>query len=81
MQIGREEIFTDYPVIDELNIEEVMRLAMPIHEKNASKIDFLLNYEAGCQPLVRKEPKRYRPEIDCHCVDNVAKILPKLWHC
>lgn len=75
MQIGREEIFTDYPVIDELNIEEVMRLAMPIHEKNASKINFLLNYEAGCQPLVRKEPKKYRPDIDCHCVDNVANEI------
>ena len=75
MQIGREEIFTDYSVINELNIEEVMRLAMPIHEKNASKIDFLLNYEAGCQPLVRKEPKKYRPEIDCHCVDNVANEI------
>lgn len=75
MQFGREEIFTDYPEINELNIAEVMRKAMPIHEKNSARIDFLLNYEAGYQPLVRKEPKKYRPEIDCQCVDNVANEI------
>lgn len=72
MQYGRQKIFTNQIEITDGNISDVMREAMAIHEKNVRRMNFLINYEAGNQPIVRKEKKKYRPEIDCKCVDNVA---------
>lgn len=70
MQIGRAEIFTDQAKIDEKNIIEVLKAALAVHEGNVSKCDYLLNYDAGFQPLNRT--KTYRADINCECVDNVA---------
>lgn len=70
MQIGRIEIFTDFPVIDETNIIEVLKDAFARHQENFNRYNFLLNYDAGVQPIVRT--KAYRPDINCECVDNVA---------
>lgn len=70
MQFGREEIYTDVVSVTKQNIAEIMRNAVPIHDRNSTRIDYLLNYEAGHQPILRK--KTYRSDIDCHCVDNVA---------
>lgn len=67
---GRRKIYTDVPVITSDNIIQVLQKAMAEHGINAQEANYLLNYEAGCQPLQRK--KTYRPEIDIHCVDNVA---------
>lgn len=67
---GRKRIFTDYPVIDSSNVIEVLQEALVAHGQNVEDENFLLNYEAGIQPLVRK--KTYRPEIDIEVVDNVA---------
>lgn len=70
MQIGRIEIFTDAKEITAENIIDILRDAYAKHTQNVVKYDFLLDYEAGHQPLTRK--KTYRSDIDCTCVDNVA---------
>lgn len=70
MQIGRKELFTDVSEITYENVISILRNAFPKHQTNANRINFLLEYEAGNQPITRK--KKYRSDIDCHCVDNVA---------
>ena len=70
MTYGREEMFTDVPYITNENIQEVLRKAISTHRRNVARIDYLLNYEAGYQPLMRT--KQYRKDIDCECVDNIA---------
>ena len=69
---GRNIIWTDRPEITEENIIDVLVKAMPSHLKNRVDIDYLIKYEKGYQPLQRKEPKAYRPNIDWESVDNVA---------
>ena len=73
MQIGRYEIFTDVKKITAENIIEVLQKALATHEKNRAQIEFLLNYDAGVQPI--KRTKTYRKDIDCKCVDNVANEI------
>lgn len=75
MQYGRYELFTDLPEVTYENVIELLRKVLPTHLQNASKIDFLLEYEAGNQPLQRE--KQYRKDIDCQCVDNVAHEISK----
>jgi SPP1 family phage portal protein len=70
MQIGRYEIFTDEREITSKNVIDVLQKSMAIHEKNRNNIQFLLEYEAGNQPILRR--KTYRSDINCECVDNVA---------
>lgn len=70
MAIGRLEIFTDAPVVNEKNIIPILQKAMPKHMINASRCTFLLNYEAGEQPIKRE--KKYRADINEQCVDNIA---------
>ena len=73
MQFGRIELFTDVKEVTYENITDILRKVMPEHEKNVSRMKFLLEYEAGNQPLQRK--KKYRKDIDCKCVDNVANEI------
>ena len=73
MQHGRIEHFTDVQEITYENVGEIVRKAMSAHNNNVAKMDFLLEYEAGMQPLRRT--KTYRKEIDCKCVDNVANEI------
>lgn len=75
MQIGRKELFTDYPEITHENIIPILRNVFPLHQENADRINFLLQYDAGKQPIMRV--KKYRPDIDCKCVDNVANEISK----
>ena len=70
---GRTEIYTDVGIITKENVSDVVKKAMIIHEVNANQIDYLIKYEAGNQPILRV--KKYRPEIDCKCVDNVANEI------
>lgn len=72
MQIGRYELLTDVPEITYENIIPILQELLPIHQRNADRIKFLDEYEKGNQPIQRKNPKKYRPDIDCQCVDNVA---------
>ena len=70
MQIGRAEIFTDEREINESNILRVLQNAYAEHTANTNRIEYLLEYEAGNQPLDRE--KKIRSEIDIQSVDNVA---------
>lgn len=70
---GRKRIYTDEQEINENNILTVLRDALIIHSQNSDRIKYLLNYEAGCQPLPRK--KTVRPDIDIKVCDNVANQI------
>lgn len=70
---GRIVIYTDAPEITEDNVIEVLQRAYGQHTLNANRIQFLLDYDAGNQPLQRT--KKVRADIDCHCVDNVANEI------
>lgn len=72
MSIGRIQLFTDVPEITYQNVIDVVRKAFSKYQKNITDINFLLNFDAGIQPLQRKEPKKVRPEIDAEVIDNVA---------
>lgn len=67
---GRIVIYTDVPEVTSDNIIDVLREAIKDHDINAARIDFLLDYDAGIQPLQRE--KLIRAEINCECQDNVA---------
>lgn len=67
---GRKEIFTDVREITSENLIDVLQKAMIDFAPIAEQCNYLMNYEKGVQPLVRK--KTYRSDIDCKCSDNVA---------
>ena len=67
---GRREIFTDVEAITSNNVIEILRDAITTHTINKDRCEFLLNYEAGYQPLLRE--KTYRPDINVEDNDNVA---------
>lgn len=71
--LGRKIIYTDYEDVTEQNVIAILRDAMTVHRVNASRCDFLLNYEKGVQPLQRE--KTFRPDIDIQCVDNIANEI------
>lgn len=75
MQYGRKTLYTDVSEITYENVIDVVRKVIAGHEENAARIDYLLRYEAGEQPLTRK--KVNKPYIDIHCVDNVANEITK----
>ena len=70
---GRREIFSDVTEVNSENIIKVLRQAFTTHQINANDCNFLLNYEAGQQPIMRE--KKYRSDIDCLCIDNVANEI------
>lgn len=70
---GRHKLITYEKEINASNVISVLSEVMPMHINNASRIDFLLKYEAGEQPIKRE--KIYRKDIDCKCVDNVANEI------
>lgn len=73
MQNGRAVIFTDVLEVNSENVGEIVSKAMEQHTLNASVIENLIKFEAGEQPILRT--KKYRPDIDCKCVDNVANEI------
>lgn len=75
MQIGRYELLTDEPEVTYENIIPILQEVFPLHQSNESKANYLLEFEAGNQPLPRE--KKNRKEIDVHCVDNVAHEIAK----
>lgn len=78
-KIGRKEIFTDKPYIDHENVLDVLSKAIPIYAENASMCNRLIAFRDGEQPLNRKEPKKYRSDIDFHVIDNLAKEAVDFW--
>lgn len=73
MQIGRIELLTDEPEVTYENIIPILQKVFHLHQANANRIEYLLEYEAGNQPLPRV--KQNRKEIDVRCVDNVANEI------
>lgn len=70
---GRIKILTDVKEINRDNVLDVLRKAYAKHRINAARIQFLMDYERGCQPL--KRPKTIRPEIDIQANDNLANYI------
>lgn len=70
---GRKEIFADVTEVTKDNVIQILRDALLVHTQNANDCTFLLNYEAGQQPLLRT--KTYRADINAECVDNVANEI------
>lgn len=70
--IGRIQLFTDVPQITYKNVIDVVRKAFSKYQTNIFDINYLLDFDAGIQPIQRKNPKRYRPDIDAEVIDNVA---------
>ncbi len=73
MEHGRIELYTDVEAVTRENVTSILRSVVMEHEKNASEIKSLLRFEEGEQPLLRI--KKYRPDIDCVCVDNIANEI------
>ena len=71
--LGRKRIYTDANKITADNVCHVLSEAIAIHEQNRQEILYLLRYEKGIQPLVRK--KKIRPEIDIRVSDNLASQI------
>lgn len=71
--LGRKRIYSDADRITVDNIFQVLSQAMTIHETNMREIWFLLRYEKGIQPLVRK--KEQRREINIEVADNLANQI------
>lgn len=71
----RKTIYTDCPIVDDTNIIEVLRKGFEIHIQNATEMKALFEFEEGKQPIERI--KTYRPDIDIHCIDNVAHEVSK----
>lgn len=67
---GRTEIYTDYREVNSNNVVDILQAAMPIHLANVSRMNFLLDFDAGIQPLPRE--KKTRIDIDIHSIDNIA---------
>ena len=74
---GRQVIYTSEKEVTKENIADILREAMKVHEQNASDIQKLLDYDAGKQEKIRA--KKYRPDIDNWCVDNVASEISSFW--
>lgn len=73
MQIGRIELFTDEKEITQNNVLPILQKAFAEYQPTIAKINFLLDYEAGEQPL--KRVKKYRKDIDIVCNDNIANEI------
>lgn len=69
---GRKQLYTDVPEVTVDNIVDILSKVTPYFQKNATDCQYLINFESGIQPLKRKKPKSYRPDIDFEIVDNVA---------
>ena len=70
---GRRRIYSDVDKITEENIFEVLQKAMIVHMQNSNEMVFLMRYEKGIQPLVRK--KTIRKEVDIRVQDNLASQI------
>ena len=74
---GRIKIYTDEREITSQNVIKVLNDSLVKHEFNRTQIKFLLDYEKGLQPLVRK--KRTYKEIDIKAINNMAHQITEFW--
>lgn len=73
MSTGRVKLFTDVPFITRENVIDVLKTAYSDYSPSVNRMNFLIDYEAGKQPIIRK--KKYRSDIDVQCVDNLANEI------
>ena len=76
---GRDTILTPYKEITRDNIFKILPEAYKLFLDNANDCDFLLNYDAGDQPLKRSSEKKVMEWIDVQTVDNVAHEVSDFW--
>ena len=69
--MGRRPIYTDYDIIDESNVVDVLNRSLLIHNMNKLEIQYLYNYYKGYQPILFRT-KEVRPEINNKVVENRA---------
>ena len=74
---GRKKIYTDIPEINDKNVISVLDKVLIAHSSNVSDIQFLINFEKGCQPLMRE--KKVRTDIDIKSVSNLAHQITEFW--
>lgn len=70
---GRIRITTDVEQITYENVISVIRDTIGKHRTNARRIQELLDFEEGDQPLIRE--KKYRPDINFEITDNIANEI------
>lgn len=76
---GRHTLQTPVKAITKDNVTTVIQSVMAKFRENAGDCQFLLDYKAGTQPLVRKSDKKVMSWIDNEVVDNVAKEVTEFW--
>lgn len=67
---GRIKLYTDVPYITYENVLDVLKTAYSDYTPSVARMEYLMGYEAGIQPIIRT--KTYRPDINISCVDNLA---------
>lgn len=70
---GRQKIYTDAKEITADNIIKELSKAYEKHKFNRLEMQYLIDFEAGDQPLDR--PKIVRPEINIKVTDNAANYI------
>ena len=75
--IGRIKILTDQKEITRDNVLEVLKKAYAKHRINACDMQYLIDYEAGVQPLPYR--KIIRPDINISTTDNMANYVTEFW--
>lgn len=74
---GRIKIYTDVKEVNKENVIDVLDKALVKQETNRAQIQYLINFEKGCQPLVRE--KRVFKEIDIKSISNLAHQITEFW--
>lgn len=74
---GRIKIYTDVKNVNKENVIDVLDKALVKHEANRTQIQYLINFEKGCQPLVRE--KRVFKDINIKSISNLAHQITEFW--
>ena len=72
--IGRTILYTDYEVVDETNLLDVLDKISSDHKTNSEQIDYLFRYYKGDQPILNRV-KEIRPEVNNLIVENRANEI------
>lgn len=73
-RFGRRIIYTNQKIITQKNILDELAKALPIHQANATEIEYLDRYYRGDQPILYRK-KATRPEVNNRIVMNLAYEL------
>lgn len=75
--LGRKQILFNIPNrrLTEEELMMVLRRAFVTHNTNADEINYLYHFYKGNQPILWRDDKIVRPEIDNRVVENWAKFI------